>query len=515
MTYAIAVIDIGKTNKKILIYDDALTALESRYRSFPPRFVDGLELEDLSALEAWIVESLAEFGSRYPIRIISVTTHGAAFVCTDESGAQCVPMVSYTHEPGDAFHREFFELAGDPGELQRTTATAELGALINVAKGIFFHKKTFPREFARTKHLLLYPQYWGIRFTGRPAAEHTYVGCHTYLWDFGRKTWSSVTEKLGVRELLPEDLSSTWDMLGPISPEFARRTGLAPETLVTMGIHDSNSSLLPYLLKQREAAAAHGHAAPAERSPFAEHFILNSTGTWCVLMHPMNEVYFTDDEIGKVVFYNLSAYAEPVKTAIFLGGLEFETYSGILRKLHGDLPYPEFDPDRVRCIIDERRLFILPGVVQGTGQFPVSKPRIVEDGRVYALEDVTEGRAIPEFFLFFATACSVLNLSLGIQTAVALERVGHTEGTSVYVEGGFRKNREYNLLLADFLPGSEVALTNIEEATSLGAALLANIALAKAGLAEGRTGFSIEYQPVAGAGFRNIKRYAEAFMNLL
>lgn len=515
MTYAIAVIDIGKTNKKILIYDDALTVLESRYRSFPPRFEGGLELEDLDGLETWIVDCLAEFAPRYPIRIVSVTTHGAAFVCTDESGAQCVPMVSYTHEPGEAFHRGFFELAGEPDELQRTTATAELGALINVAKGIYFHRKTFPREFERTKHLLLYPQYWGMRFTGRPAAEHTYVGCHTYLWDFDRKTWSSVTEKLGVRDLLPENVSSTWDMLGPISREFSRRTGLAPDTLVTMGIHDSNSSLLPYLLKRREAVAADGSGAPEERSPFAENFILNSTGTWCVLMHPMNEVYFTDDEIGKVVFYNLSAYSEPVKTAIFLGGLEFETYSGILKTLHGDLPYPEFDPERTRRIIDERRLFILPGVVQGTGQFPDSKPRIVEDGRVYALEDLAEGRSVPEFFRDFPTACSVLNLSLAIQTAVALERVGHAEGTSVYVEGGFRKNREYNLLLADFLPGSEVALTNIEEATSLGAALLANIALSKAGLAEGRTGFPIEYQRVTGAGFRNIGRYAEAFMKLL
>ena len=37
MEYAIAVFDIGKTNKKIVIYDNELRELANSYTSFPSR----------------------------------------------------------------------------------------------------------------------------------------------------------------------------------------------------------------------------------------------------------------------------------------------------------------------------------------------------------------------------------------------------------------------------------------------------------------------------------------------
>ncbi len=43
MEYAIAVIDIGMTNKKIAVYDNSLRQLDARYRNFKPKMVKGLE----------------------------------------------------------------------------------------------------------------------------------------------------------------------------------------------------------------------------------------------------------------------------------------------------------------------------------------------------------------------------------------------------------------------------------------------------------------------------------------
>jgi L-fuculokinase len=102
---------------------------------------------------------------------------------------------------------------------------------------------------------------------------------------------------------------------------------------------------------------------------------------------------------------------------------------------------------------------------------------------------------------------AALNVSLAAQTLVALERIGFSPGADLLTEGGFRKNLDYNALLAAALPDNRVYLTDIAEASAFGAAMTALAAL------EGRGGpdpfdgiaerFEIEYKPVApmrGAG---------------
>ncbi len=497
MQYAVAVFDVGKTNKKVMIYDDRLGLVDSVYRAFPTEDRDGVEIEPIEKIAAWLRTELAAFGRRYPIRAVSVTTHGAAFACLDRQGRLALPVVSYTHEPGDAFHEEFYRLAGAREELQRSTATLELKALINPAQGIFFARKTRPREFESVESILLYPQFWGYLLTGKKAADLTYAGCHTYLWDFRSMTWSSVADRLKIRELLPERVAKPWEVLGNISPEIARETGLSPDTIVTMGIHDSNASLLPYLLQMKK------------------DFVLNSTGTWCVAMHPMDRVFFTDDEIGKSVFYNLSAFGTPVKTAFLMGGLESETYTELFRKLHGAGTYPEIGSEVYAGVLRERQLFILPGVVKGSGQFPDSEPRVFDHGSWYPLAKIRTGEAVPPFFRDYPRALAVLNLSLAIQTRVALERVGLARGVEIFTEGGFRNNMDYNTLLRALSPGSPAFLTDLKEATSFGAALVGKAAREGIDVRTLRDTFEISVQEVPDRGFPGLPDYRDAFLRLL
>ncbi|MFP4407346.1 MAG: FGGY-family carbohydrate kinase [Spirochaetaceae bacterium] len=496
--YAIAVFDVGKTNKKLLIYNDQLELLDSVQKVFPVRNEDGVELEPIDEVERWLVENLRSYGEHYPIRAISVTTHGASFVCVGEDGEQSVPMLSYTHEPGDAFHEEFYAKVGNAKDLQRTTATLQLGALINPAKGIYFSQKQWPEAFARTKHILFFPQYWGFRMTGEVAADYTYIGCHTYLWDYEKWEWSSVADDLGVRGMLPDRIGRSWDILGTLTEEFASKTGLSRDTIVTLGIHDSNSSLLPYLIKKKD-----------------EEFVLNSTGTWCVAMHPTDQVRFEEEEIGKSVFFNISAFGTPVKTTITPVGLEFESYTEILKQLYGGEELPEFNRALYQRLINEKGHFILPSILAGTGQFPQSKPRVIENGVVYAYGEIKERKRVPEFFNDFPAAYATLNLSLAIQTELSLKRVNLTPGASIYTEGGFRNNPDYNALLTAFFPESPVYLTGMENATSFGAALIAKSAQEERAVESMGDLFSIETQEVRKVAFENLDAYFSAFMEQL
>lgn len=478
MKTAVAVIDIGMTNKKVAIYDECLRPLAIVKRFFAPKIVDGLETHDLDAMEEWFHSALREFSSEYDIKAVSFCTHGATFVCVDGSGRPVLPCVFYTHDPGPSFHERFYAETLSADRLQETTGTAPLAAMINPAKGIFFAKEKYPDEFARAELVLPYPQYWGMRFTGKAGAEGTYIGCHTCLWDWRGGKYSVVAEKLGIKDKLPFPLRNSWETLGTLLPEAAARSGLSPSTVVTMGVHDSNASLLPYLVKEK-----------------GMDFVLNSTGTWCVLMHPREEYGFSEDEIGKVVFFNRSVYNKPVKTAIFLGGMEYEVWSGLARRAAekaaaigagrssgGNGSFPAASPTvpgeaLYRDILEKRDEFILPEIVPGSGQFPGSRARAVEGGIGYPAEEIEKGAAAPRFLEDPARAAAVLNISLVLQTVVALGRAGLKPGERIFTEGGFRNNPEYNSLLATVLPGNDVFLTDMDEATSFGAAMTALSAL--------------------------------------
>lgn len=494
----VAVVDIGKTNKKVHIYSDALELVDARSTTLESVEKDGVPWVDSARLEEWILDTLSAFSSRYDIAVLAVATHGATFACVDENGDLSVPVVDYTYEPGDAFHERFYEIAGDRIELQKATATLELGALINIAQGVLFLKEHAPDAFKKTKHVLFYPQYLSLRLTGQISADYTYAGCHTYLYDFGTRDYSSVADALGIRELLPPEVRKPHEVLGRIDPAVAGRTGLSPDVVVTLGIHDSNASLLPYLIKKPE-----------------EDFILNSTGTWCVAMHPEEEVRFHESELGKSVFYNLCAFGTPVKTSILLGGLEFETYTTLLRDTFGMGAFPEFDPDIYRSIIKERAEFILPAVVRGTGQFPDSPPRVIDHGETFSLEEVQSGSRVPEFFSNTRRAFAVLNLSLAVQTVVALERVGLRSGVTVYTEGGFRNNEDYNLLLAALVPDASFFLSGMPEATSFGAALTGLSAWKQVELSALGDRFEIEQESVRSVELPGIDAYQGAFMEHL
>lgn len=455
MRKAIAVIDIGMTNKKVALYGTDLKLLEIRKKVFEPIMRDGHETHDLAGMETWFLAELADAAKRFEIASIAVSTHGATFVCVDADGNPLLPCIYYTFEPGPEFHEEFYKVAGDPKELQITTGTPRFSALINLAKGIYYAAGRYPAEFKRTVHILNFPQYWGMRLTGVAGGEGTSMGCHTYLYDWKRSALSSVAENLGIASKLPFPPRASWERLGTLRPSLASQIGISPNAIVAMGIHDSNASLLPYLVKTTK-----------------EGFTVNSTGTWCVLMHPQEKYGFSRDEVGKVVFFNRSAYNKPVKTAIFLGGKEFEVWSDLVE----DLP-KKINPEIFRKIISEQSDFITPEIVAGSGQFPGAVPGAFEGSDFVALCDIEKGIKKPAFFAEPSKFLAVLDLSLVMQTLVALERTGIEKGQKIYIEGGLRHNAEYCSLLAASLPDNPVLLTDMEEATAFGAALTALAAL--------------------------------------
>lgn len=509
MKYAIAVIDIGMTNKKVAIYDDSLTQLDAAYTSFGPKMVKeadtGKEIKthDLEGMRMWFFDRIREFAKKWPIKAIAVSTHGATIVCIGEDGKVCAPCVFYTEEPGEAFQERFYSIAGSRMDLQKETCSPAFSSLLNAGKTPLYLKEHFPKEFSHTKMMLFYAPYWGYVLTGKFGVEPTLGGCHDYLWDHDNVTWSPVVDRLGIRELLPAKCSDTCSVLGTLTEEVAKQLGLPKSTIVTMGIHDSNASLLPYLAKEG-----------------TNDFVLNSTGSWCVAMHPQKKIEFNDEDLGKIVFFNQSALSTPVKTAIFVGGMEFNAWVSCWRKINGlkDDAFPSHTVETVNTLLGERSTFLLPELVAGSGQFVGSKSGIMEKGKFYSFEDVDSGRSIPLVMRDEHAFLAVLEASLVIQTETALRRAGLKPGTKVFTEGGFRKNALYNSLLPTVLLENQTYRTSMAEATAAGAAMTAIIAMsgkkAEDALLDLAGTIHIDYRLDKPASYKGYEAYKQEWLAL-
>ncbi len=488
-----AVLDIGNTNKKISIYNDRFEREESLVREFPEQTVDGLQYEPVEEPWLWFVESMKELSSRYPVSAVSVTAHGGTFVCVDENGEITVPVLAYTNDPGEDFHDAFYEMYGGPVKLHRETATPDMPGLGCIAKAIEYYRQNFPNEFEKTASIIPLAGYYAMRLTGNPVADATSLGAHTGLWDFNTGQYSYLVDRLNIRHLLPSRVSNPWEVVGTVTPEVSKKTGLNENVKVAAGIHDSSASLLPYLLKQES------------------EFILLSSGTIMVAMRPEDKVLIEDSMLGKSVYYNQGALGKPVKTVIFLAGLEFEANMGQLAA--GEIEHPAYNGDISGEIASGLEDFILPSLVP-FGIFPESMARVVQGGRTITFGEIATGTR-PPLFSDFNRAYHALCLSVAIQTLVALQQAGMQPGDTVYFEGGFTRNQVFSRIMASLLDEQKLVTSSLEEATSFGGALLAAAAHEGVHPVDLSEKFNIEYTPVHGEKIPGIDAYVEKFKSMV
>src|SRR3546814_14381019 len=91
MIPCIAVFDIGKTNKKLLLFDKQYQVIHSFSRQFEEiTDEDNYPCEDLEAVTAWVLDSWKQLEDdrHFDIQALNFTTYGASFVHLDRTGKQ-------------------------------------------------------------------------------------------------------------------------------------------------------------------------------------------------------------------------------------------------------------------------------------------------------------------------------------------------------------------------------------------------------------------------------------------
>ena len=95
---SIAIYDVGKTNKKLILFDEQYNIVYEENIQLPEtKDEDGFSCEDVVALTAWVKNSFAQIQNdpRFEIKAVNFSGYGASFVLLDEDKNVIHPLYNY------------------------------------------------------------------------------------------------------------------------------------------------------------------------------------------------------------------------------------------------------------------------------------------------------------------------------------------------------------------------------------------------------------------------------------
>jgi sugar (pentulose or hexulose) kinase len=131
-TPVIAVFDVGKTNKKLFLFnEDYKIVYEKSARFNETADEDGDPCENIDSLRLSVFDSLREIIRRpeFNIKAVNFSSYGASFVYLDEDGAPLTPLYNYLKAFPEDLHQQFYNTYGGEATVARQTASPVLGNL--------------------------------------------------------------------------------------------------------------------------------------------------------------------------------------------------------------------------------------------------------------------------------------------------------------------------------------------------------------------------------------------------
>jgi sugar (pentulose or hexulose) kinase len=437
-TPVIAVIDVGRTNKKIFLFDERYSIVYERSAFFDDiKDEDGFPCEDVQGLTQWMMESLrsAMKEKTFNVRAVNFTAYGASLVFVDERGDPLCPLYNYLKPFPEFLSKKFYSDYGGEENLSIETASPVLGSL-NSGLQLYRLKHERPSIFEKLKYALHLPQYLSSVLTKEFFSDVTSIGCHTNLWDFRKHEYHEWVHKEGIDSKLAPIADG--DTTVPIV--FGGRKMMAG-----IGLHDSSAALIPYLLH------------------FKQPFVLISSGTWCISLNPFNDQVLTEEELKQDCLCYLQYQGRPVKASrLFAGSVHEEGIKRIADHFHLEHDWYKavrFDPEVVAALKEGDGHSELPG----------------DHGRFTQLS--------LESFPSANIAYHQLMIEIINAQHSSTMLVMNDDCKRIFVDGGFSANPVYMNLLAAAFPKTEVYAASMAQATALGAALAIHSAWNNRGLA--------------------------------
>lgn len=428
----IAIIDVGKTNKKLFLFDEDYNLVYERSARFTETTdEDGDPCENIESLRLSVFDSLRDVFRKkeFEIKALNFSTYGASFVYVDDEDKPLTPLYNYLKAYPEDLKKQFYETYGGQKKFSLETASPVLGSLNS---GMQFYRLKYeqPEIFEKVRYAFHLPQYLSYIVSGKPYSDVTSIGCHTGMWNFEKGEYHEWIRKENIIGKLPFIAPST-EVVSAAFPGNTYKVGI--------GLHDSSAALIPYLMN------------------FTEPFVLISTGTWCISLNPFNQTPLTAEELEDDSLCYLTYESKPVKASRVFSGFDHET-----------------QVERIAAHFNNSTAFYRNLEFNKTTSTKLQKKNgniLFNSLKNRSKELLFKKREMPDFSsaeeAYHQLILDIVSLQL-FSTQLVLQG---TKVKRIFVDGGFSKNSIYMNLLTYAFPGIEIYGASMAQATAIGAAL--------------------------------------------
>lgn len=418
-----AVFDVGKTNKKVILFDEERQIIEEKQQICQETTdEDGFACESLPRLTQWVLSHWHELrhNPHYCLKGVNFTAYGASFVHLGEHGRPVLPLYNYLKPLPAEWEEKFYAALGQsPAEFAADTCSPRLG-MLNSGLQLYWLKHARPALYDKVRTSLHLPQYLSYLVSGEKYSDFTSVGCHTSLWDFKKENYHAWVHREGIDE-----------KLAPLIKDSVAT--VVDGTLVGVGLHDSSAAVLPYLQQQTDP------------------FLLISTGTWSVTLNPFNRETLTPELLRRDCLSYLSPQGTMTKASRVFFGREHDYQ--VARIAEYFYVQPDFFHSWVLAKpYDAASNGFQPACMHGTGPFP-EQPAQEWDLSPFK----TAGDAYQHL---------IHGLVDILTTSVKLVR---KDEKTIFVDGGFARNPLFMQVLGWNFPEVKIQTLEVPQATALGA----------------------------------------------
>jgi len=424
-----AIFDIGKTNKKCILFDEAFREVKHHSIQFAEiEDDDGFHSENLEKVADWIRSMLYQIleEKQFSVEGINFSGYGASLVCLDKYGKPLRPYIyNYLKPYPPELLEQFYSKYGEEKKISSETASPPL-AMLNSGLQLYFLKKSKPDFWSQISCVLHLPQFLSYLISRVPLCDYTSLGCHTMLWNYSSENYHQwiYSEKLD-------------HLMAPLIQSTSRINLLYQDHSISVGpgIHDSSAALVPYLKAVKEP------------------FILLSTGTWSIAMNPFNQEILSQEDLQRDCLNFMDINGRKVKASrLFLGN----EYALQVKKLCN---FYQVSKEAYRGLSLDKSIY---------------RQMLADENHYFAFESI-KGRSQNnswQSFTDFRRAFHQLMYELVLEQIDTLNLVkGDTAINTVFVDGGFANNNLF-LVMLTHMTGFKIQTTKKAIGSSLGAAIV-------------------------------------------
>ncbi|MSP13494.1 MAG: carbohydrate kinase [Chloroflexi bacterium] len=442
----LAGVDVGTTTIKAVIYNlQGQAVAQSRVRTrtyYPQPSWAYYEPEELWQQVATVLrEAVAQIADSHRIVSVAIASMAEAAVPLDDQNRPTYHAIAWFDQRPQAQAQwlnqtigrdRIFEITGLP-----------LQPIFGLCK-LLWLKETHPEAYARTARWLNLADYIAFRLCGVAATDYS-LGTRTMAMNLHDLKWSEeLLGQAGISVSIFPPLAPSGTLLGHVTADGARDTGLSSATQVSAGGHDHICGAL-----------AVGVTQPG--------ILLNSLGTAEAVFLPLDRP-LTDPQVGRQS-YAQGAHVVPDHYYI-LGGLHTSGASiEWMREILGkDIEYQTLIAEAAEVPPGSLGTFFLPYLRMGN---PPHEDPWARGAFIGLNTDVKRGalfRAVLE------------GLAMGSRDTMEplFQYSGVAPLQTIYAVGGGTRNELLMQIKAAVL-NKQITIPAVEEATALGAALLGGL----------------------------------------